>query len=55
MADTTLKDPSIITMRVPASLRAQLEAVAQRDANNISAVIRRLLSRALVHETGEGQ
>ena len=36
-----------VALRLPAKLHAQLQLIAARDANGLSATIRRLLARAL--------
>jgi Arc/MetJ-type ribon-helix-helix transcriptional regulator len=45
----------IISVRVPEHLERQLEALAQRDANSVSATVRRLLSYAVSREAREAQ
>jgi len=39
-------------IRVPTRLNDQLEAIAQREGNGVSAVVRRLLNDALTREVG---
>lgn len=44
-------DGKQIGIRVPARLNTQLETIAQREGNGVSAVVRRLLTDALARET----
>lgn len=45
----------VLAVRVPEQLERQLSALAASESNTVSALIRRLLSRALVLETREGR
>ena len=43
--------PTRVAIRIPAELAKQIRAIADRDANGISATARRLLAAALARET----
>lgn len=43
----------VISLRVPAQLERQLEALAARDANSVSATARRLISIGIRSEQSE--
>lgn len=46
----TTSTTRVIGVRLPARMTDQLEALARRENNGISAVVRRLLTAALSHE-----
>lgn len=45
----------IVTIRLPNTLERQLTVIAQRDANGLSATVRRLLSLGIRTETLAGE
>jgi len=47
---STATEETIVSVRIPQPLAKELRDVAQRDANGLSATIRRLLMRAIEHE-----
>ena len=51
--DTDTADSKVLYVRIPATLERELEAVARRDHNNVSATARRLLSVGLRSEQQE--
>ena len=46
----TPKQDATLSCRIPQAMRAELEERAAREANNVNAVVRRLLAAALAQE-----
>lgn len=47
-----MNKPRIIGVRVPVAMYQNLEAIAARENNNVSSVVRRLLTEAVKRELG---